>query len=109
LIQTAQLRRIQQTLDQLLVEVSQLVDEATFDQQLSDLNAAIDELIAAVNTHITEAHPDLTDESAAVLAATDKVKAAADSISGTTANGQPDQPPPDAAPPADASAEQPAS
>jgi len=100
LINTAQLRQIHQQLVTLTEEVSQLVDEATFDQQLSDLNAAIDELIAAVNDHVAS-HPDLTDESAAVVSATDKVKAAADAITGTAANGQPDQPPADT-PPADA-------
>jgi|SRR5215831_10082053 len=106
LINTAQLRRIQATLDQLVQEVSQLVDETTFDQQLADLNAAIDELITAVNDHVAS-HPDLTDESAAVVAATEKVKAASDAIQGTTANGgateppAPDQPPPDTTTPPD--------
>ena len=81
-----------------------MVDETTFDQQLADLNAAIDELIAAVNSHV-ESHPDLADESAAVVAATEKVKAASDAIQGTTANGgateapPADQAPPDEAPP----------
>jgi|SRR5215472_8953761 len=101
LITTAQLRQIQNTLAQLVQEVEQLsVDAATFDQQLQDLTAAVDELTAAVDAH--SATHDLTDESAAVVAATDKVKAATAALQGTVANGQPDQPPPDEAPPADA-------
>jgi len=102
LINTAQLRRIQETLDQLVQEVSQLVDEATFDQQLTDLNNAIDELITAVNAHVAAA-PDLTDESQAVLNATDKVKAASDAIAAQAA-----APPTPDAPPADTSEAPPA-
>jgi len=91
LVQSAQLRRIQATLNQLVQEVEQLsVDAATFDQQLQDLTAAVDELTAAVDAH--SATHDLTDESAAVVAATDKVKAATAALTGTAANGQADQP-----------------
>jgi predicted RecB family endonuclease len=73
-------RRIEKLLHELLQEVQAMaVDQATFDQHLQELNTAINDLIAAVEAQQAAA-PDLTPESEAVKAATDRVKAATDAL-----------------------------
>ena len=98
-----QLIAINKKLNLILKEVRHLsVDQATFDQHLQDLSAAIDSLVSAVQSKLS-AVADFTDEDAALQAATQKVKDAMDTINPNVPDPvpAPDEPPAGDAPPPD--------